>query len=218
MECLLCNLPTNIDSLCNSPQVQHGPIQQASKSSVAPLTLPRLNVPSTPTPAVHNSNNNSNGGIHHNEKNKSSMPLSPLANGCVTVTNQLQPNLGDVLSTTRQTMQTKYVTRPQTPVTPKTFAMNLTSHHPGQPGHQRLPHCQTMTLPGRGTRSSTRTNSQHFMTDEKFSIQPPPTFAYPDHNSDAWHSSTLPRLVRHLPATSQVRLLSPSWKHGWLFI
>lgn len=189
--------------LCYSLQIQGGSPHQTSLNSAAPMALPRLTVPNTP--AVHSSGNNL---IHPNEKNKGTMPLSPLANG-VTVTNQLQPNLGDMLS--RQTMQTKYVTRPQTPVTPKTFPMNpTTSPHPGHGyQHQRFSQspCQTMTLPGRGNRSSTRTNSQHCMTDGKFAIQPSPTFAYPDHNSTTWHATcTLPRLVRHLPATSQVSL------------
>jgi hypothetical protein len=139
--------------------------------------------------------------------NKSLMPMSPLANG-VTVTNQLQSNLGDMLS--RQTIQTKYVTRPQTPVTPLTFAMNPPTSLPHYPGQyqQRLSQCQTMTLPGRGNRSgNTRTNIQHCVMDGKFAIQPPPTFAFPDHNPPAnWHAS-LPRLVRHLPAAApQVRI------------
>lgn len=169
------------------------------------MALPRLSVPS-PSSSVQNSGNNNL--IQPNEKNKAvnNMPLSPLANG-VTVTNQLQPNLGDMLS--RQTIQTKYVTRPQTQVTSKTFPMHhpphVTSSHPGQ--QLRFNQCHnTMTLPGRGNRSTNRTtNSQHAMTDGKFAVQPPPTFAYPDHNSTTWHAS-LPRLVRHLPAASQVRV------------
>lgn len=84
--------------------------------------------------------------------------------------------------------------------------MNPTTSHPGQPGHhQRLPPSQTMTLPGRGNRSCTFTNSQRSMTGDKFDIQPSPTFAFPDQNSTTWHTSTLPRLVRHLPPGSQVR-------------
>ncbi|EFX63179.1 hypothetical protein DAPPUDRAFT_119454 [Daphnia pulex] len=193
-----------------SPQVPTGlnHQQQAAKnSSGAPLALPRLSVPTIPAPSIHNSSSSSN-GIHPMEKqNKSLMPMSPLANG-VTVTNQLQSNLGDMLS--RQTIQTKYVTRPQTPVTPQTFAINPPTSLPYYPGqyHQRLsqPQCQTMTLPGRGNRSgnNTRTNIQHCVMDGKFAIQPPPTFAFPDHNPQSanWHAS-LPRLVRHLPAAAQ---------------
>lgn len=190
--------------LCLNSSPQNGPIQQA------PMALPRLSVPSPPSGVQSNGNNNL---VQPNEKNKIvNMPLSPLANG-VTVTNQLQPNLGDMLS--RQTMQTKYVTRPQTPVTPKTFPMHpATSSHPGQQLRFNQSQCHnTMTLPGRGNRSSIRTNSQHAMTDGKFAVQPTPTFAYPDHNATTWHAS-LPRLVRHLPATSQVRVSFTSW-HGW---
>jgi hypothetical protein len=178
----------------NSPQVPAGSNhqQQAAKpSSGAPLALPRLSVPSIPAPSIHNSS--SNNSIHPMEKQSKSplMPMSPLANG-VTVTNQLQSNLGDMLS--RQTIQTKYVTRPQTPVTPQTFAMNPPTSLPYSPGlpdgqyHQRLSHqpqCQAMTLPSRsGNRpgNDTRTLIQHCVVDGKFAIQPPPTFAFPDHN------------------------------------
>ena len=185
--------------------------QQAAKnSSVAPLALPRWSVPSIPAPSIHNSSNN---GVHPSmdKQNKSLMPMSPLANG-VTVTNQLQSNLGDMLS--RQTIQTKYVTRPQTPVINQTYTMNLAPtslpHYPGQ-YQQRFSQsqCQTMTLPGRGNRSgNTRTNIQHCVMDGKFAIQPPPTFAFPDHKPPANWQASLPRLVRHLPAAAaqQVRL------------
>lgn len=208
-----------------SAQVPTGTVQQVSQNSVAPLALPRLSIPGTPAPSIHSGGNNNNigngsnnsNGINHlqhhsSEKSKAAMSLSPLANG-VTVTNQSQPNLGDMLS--RQTMQTKYVTRPQTPVTAsKTFAMTPTPHL-GHPGHQSFPQfqCQTMTLPGRGNRSSARTNANQrhsTMTDDgKFTVQPAPTIAYPENNTATWQAS-LPRLVRHLPANAQVSFISSS--------
>ncbi|KAI9555617.1 hypothetical protein GHT06_018132 [Daphnia sinensis] len=66
-----------------SPQVPAGSTQQASKTSVAaPMVLPRMNVPSTPTPSIQSgSGGSSNNSVHSMEKNKGSMPMSPLANG-----------------------------------------------------------------------------------------------------------------------------------------
>ena len=161
------------------------------QNSAAPSTLP----------GVNGNNKTTNGLIHQHasvpEKSKSMMPLSPLANG-VTVTNQMQSqsHAQDTLS-----RSTKYVTRPQTPVTQKTLVMSTarsdiipypSTHHQPNMNHQ------TMTLPHR---SQQRTRTGY--TDDKFAIQPPPTFAYND-NVTTWHAS-LPRLIRHIPAP-QVRV------------
>lgn len=189
---MLQELFTNANIICIylcSTQVQGGGSQQ--QIMVSPSTLPSKPV---------------NGLLHQHasgtEKSKSMMPLSPLANGSVTVTNQMQSQsfAQDTLS-----RPTKYVTRPQTPVKPKTFALSVA--HLSQTNPKPMTYQQpnmnhhTMTLPNRSNHRS-RTSCNNTAGD-KFAIQPQPTFAYNDNDVTTWHAS-LPRLIRHIPAP-QVR-------------
>lgn len=122
------------------------------------------------------------------------MPLSPLASG-VTVTQASDTLLRSSVrqQANSQHSSTKYVTRPQTPVTPN---------------HNNNFTLTTMTLPAQ---SSSRRKSEN----TKFSIQPPPSLhvvPQPQPDPASWQSSTLPRLVQHLPAPAhrqnpQVRFL-----------
>ena len=95
---------------------------------------------------------------------KAKMALSPLATG-VTVTNE---------------PQTKYVTRPKTPVMP---VAHLQTRYPVQQ--------HFTTLPSRGRQPAG--DPRFDATPDKFAVVPQPALAYPDNTvKSAWHAS-LPR-------------------------
>ena len=128
----------------------------ADRSKTGTMTLPRVTV--------------SNTSFQHAEKNKSLLPLSPLANG-VMVTKPM-------IKTETLPRQTKFVTRPQTPAfspiqTLTNYDGKLTNYVPTH-----------------------RKSSLKPIIGDKFSVQPEPSFFFPDvGNVTTWHAS-LPRPMK----------------------
>lgn len=156
------------------------------KFETGPSNLLLRNFSSAPVlqPAILSRHNmNGNGQQQAPSRGMATTTISPLASG-VTVT-----HAGDTL-TRQQTQTNKYVTRPQTPVT-------LNANPQSKPNFALT----TMTLPAQRRRRD-RLNDED---DAKFTVQPPPTVvAYPSsHDQHAFWQSSLPRLVRHLPAPQQ---------------
>ena len=125
------------------------------------------------------------------DKVKLTLPLSPLAAG-VTVTNSNPDTL---------TRPTKYVTRPNTPVTPKSLELTSADLRPAPVNANSYANYHTYDP----SRSRSRSRYNHDPSVNLFAVRPPPTFVFPEVTT--WHAS-LPRLVRHQNEI-QVRL-------GWI--